>query len=186
MAEEGFTCAMTGLPVSGPIDAIWDDGEWVSWDWINSQIDGVDAPSGFLIEDDPEDEQPHDWDLCCMIWQAFASERRTGETSKLWGRIGELYASERFGIALSRDGTQGHDGKLGDEFVEIKTISPHKRCPFVRVKRAGNFSMLAVVRIRSDEQFEARLVKRSALAKGNGGRYLVLTWSQICNMAEPI
>lgn len=34
----GLKCAMTGLPVTANGDAIWDDGEWISWDWINQNI----------------------------------------------------------------------------------------------------------------------------------------------------
>lgn len=28
-------CAMTGQKLNDPSDGIWDDGEWISWDWIN-------------------------------------------------------------------------------------------------------------------------------------------------------
>jgi hypothetical protein len=32
-----FRCSETGGIIDGPENAIWDDGEWISWDWINSQ-----------------------------------------------------------------------------------------------------------------------------------------------------
>jgi hypothetical protein len=31
-------CAMTGQPLRDYSDAIDDDGEWISWDWINGQL----------------------------------------------------------------------------------------------------------------------------------------------------
>jgi hypothetical protein len=188
MDEPGMRCAMTGIPIRDSGDGIWDDGEWISWEWINRQIEDQETGRDEIEVEDSfvEDEQPFDWELCCMIREAIDSERRSGETSLLWGRIGELYAAERFGLTLSRNNTQGHDGRLGNDLVEIKTITPRKRKPFVRAKRAGNFSMLAVIRVRPDHQFEARMVRRDRLPKGNDGAYVVLSWSRVCALAEPI
>ena len=31
-------CSMTGRPMKDSSEGIWDDGEWISWDWINSQL----------------------------------------------------------------------------------------------------------------------------------------------------
>ena len=31
-------CAMTGLPMRDTSEGIYDDGEWISWDWINGQL----------------------------------------------------------------------------------------------------------------------------------------------------
>jgi len=31
-------CSMTGRPMRDTSEGIYDDGEWISWDWINSQI----------------------------------------------------------------------------------------------------------------------------------------------------
>ena len=38
----GLKCAMTGLPVTANGGAIWDDGEWISWGWINQNIADLD------------------------------------------------------------------------------------------------------------------------------------------------
>lgn len=121
-----------------------------------------------------------------LVCEASEREEQTGKISALWGRVGELYAAIRYGVKLSRRHAQGHDGRLGKELVEIKTITPRKRKPFVRAKRAGNFSMLAVIRVRPDHQFEARIVRRDRLPKGNDGAYVVLSWSRVCALAEPI
>src|SRR5262245_41957647 len=31
-------CSMTGKPLRDRTEGIWDDGEWISWDWINGQL----------------------------------------------------------------------------------------------------------------------------------------------------
>jgi hypothetical protein len=57
---------------------------------------------------------------------------------------------------------------LGNDFVEVKTISPEKSAHKVHVKRAGNFSKLLVVRIDENFEFEGKMVARSELGKGKG------------------
>jgi len=32
-----YRCSMTGAPIA-PGEGVWDDGEWVSWDYLNGQI----------------------------------------------------------------------------------------------------------------------------------------------------
>lgn len=176
-------CAMTGIPVTGAGDAIWDDGEWISWEWINQQI-ALQEEEAIPVEDRGVEEiLPVGEALCRLIYEAIEAERSTGKTSSLWGRIGELYAAQRFGFQLTKSHSQGHDGRWGNELVEIKTITPFKKKPFVRVKRAGNFSMLAVVRVRPDYRFQVRVVRRDQLPKGDGGAYAVVTWTTICKLA---
>jgi hypothetical protein len=186
MADPGMRCAMSGIPIRDPGDGIWDYGEWISWEWINSEIEAQEQSVVRTDAGNVEEEQPLDFELRRSVREAMACELRTGEPSLLWGRIGERYAAERFGLQLSRNNSQGHDGRIGNDFVEIKTITPLKQKPFVRVKRAGNFSMLAVIRVRPDYRFEARIVRRDRLPKGNGGAYLVLAWSSVCALAEPV
>ncbi len=99
-----------------------------------------------------------------------------------WGSIGESYVAEKFGVNLCSRHTEGHDGRLGDELVEIKTITPHKRRPFVTVKRSGNFSVLAVVRVADDCGLEARFVRRKQLPTGDGGKRLVISWNTLCRI----
>ena len=71
--------------------------------------------------------------------------------------------------------TQGSDGVLGNDFVEVKTITPDKRSDGVRLKRAGNFGKLVVVKISDDFQFAARMVNRQLLGKGKG-KWATLSW----------
>ena len=75
---------------------------------------------------------------------------------------------------------QGSDGKLGNDFVEVKTISPEKTKSTVTVRRRGNFSKLLVVKIDDEFNFEGRLVDRNLIGrkKGNKGSATV-SWSKI-------
>jgi len=82
--------------------------------------------------------------------------------------LGELYAEIKFGMKRHRPKAQGSDGKLGNDFVEVKTISPEKAAHKVQVKRKGNFSKLLVVKISESFEFEGRIVDRSALRTGTG------------------
>jgi hypothetical protein len=39
MSKSPMRCAMTGVEIRDSGDGIWDDGEWISWQWINGQIE---------------------------------------------------------------------------------------------------------------------------------------------------
>ena len=100
----------------------------------------------------------------------------TGRHLPVYGEIGELYAERRFGITRHQPRAQGSDGRLDDDFVEIKTISPEKQKAAVQVKRAGNFSKLCLVKIDEDFRIDARMIDRSDLPKGTG-KYIRVSWS---------
>jgi len=179
---------MTGIPIRDSSDGIWDDGEWISWEWINSKIGIQEQDADEYLDEEADNytfpcPQPSGLELRRLVSKAIEDERITSTTSEHWGLIGELYAAELFNIKLTRGNSQGHDGRLGDDLVEIKTITPRKKIPFVRVKRSGNFSMLAIVRVRTDYSFEATLVRRDRLPEGNGGSCLVLSWKRACALA---
>ena len=168
-------CAMTGLELSDPSDGIWDDGEWISWGWINDQIDKQEFKSQYAVEDIELVE----------IFERFVEvaadyKNTTGRYLQVWGELGELYAQVKFGLDLHRPHTQGSDGKLGNDFVEVKTISPEKAKTTVTVSRGGNFSKLLVVKIDDKFNFEGRLVDRSLLGRKKGTRGSAsLSWSRI-------
>ena len=102
----------------------------------------------------------------------------TGRYLPVFGELGELYAEMKYGIERHRPRTRGSDGKLGNDFIEIKTISPEKKAPKVRIKRSGNFNRLVVVRISSNFDFESRMIDRSALSKGSG-KFVSASWQSI-------
>jgi hypothetical protein len=161
---------MTGQEQNDPSDGIWDDGEWISWDWISQQIYAQERQAEFpTASREILDIFEH------LIEVAVEYKEVTGRYLPLWGELGELYAEIKFGIKRHRPMAQGSDGKLGNDFVEVKTISPEKRGEKVHVKRAGNFSKLVVVKITENFDFEAKMIDRSELQKGNG-KHAFVSW----------
>ena len=94
------------------------------------------------------------------------------------GELGELFAAIMFGIDLHAPRTEGSDGMLGSDFVEVKTITPEKKRDSVRLKRTGNFSKVVVVKITKDFQFGARMISRRSLKKGRGV-WVELSWDDM-------
>ncbi len=113
-----------------------------------------------------------------LVENARAYHALTGRYLQIWGELGELYAEVTYGIKRHKPHTRGSDGKLGNDFVEIKTISPEKEGEKVQVKRAGNFNRLLVIKISEQLEFEGRFIKRKSLSKGDGA-YARVSWSNI-------
>ncbi len=99
----------------------------------------------------------------------------TGRYLQIWGELGELYAEIEYGIKRHKPHATELDGKLGNDFIEIKTISPEKGDEQVQVKSAGNFNKLLVVKISEDFTFEGHFIGRKRLSKGNGA-YARVSW----------
>ncbi|WP_201767067.1 DUF6998 domain-containing protein [Novipirellula maiorica] len=166
-------CSMTGLPLNDPSQGIYDDGEWISWNWINRQIDQQ------HFRDQYPNADPKLAELFETLVQDAASHfAMTGRFLQIWGELGELYAEVKYGIKRHKPKTPGSDGKLGNDFVEIKTISPEKKSQSVRVKLAGNFNKLLVVKITRDFAFESRMLARKKMPKSEGAQVNV-QWSSI-------
>jgi len=158
--------------MSGPADGIWDDGEWISWDWINQQ----------LSDQELKAEYPNADLIVVQIFQDLVEIAKeyyesTGRYLQIWGELGELYAEIKYGIERHAPGTAGSDGRMGNDWVEVKTISPEKSKDTVQVKRAGNFNKMLVVRISEKFEFESKLIDRKALGKGKG-KFARHTWQQ--------
>lgn len=118
-----------------------------------------------------------------LIFEALVNNARayhelTGRYLQIWGELGELYAEVNYGIKRHKPHTRGSDGKIGNDFVEIKTISPEKGGAQVQVKRAGNFNRLLVIMISGQFDFEGRFIKRKQLSKGDGA-YARVSWSNL-------
>lgn len=165
-------CAMSGAPM-GIGDGVYDDGEWISWDWINGELDKQDVQREYPAVDPAK----------AMLFEALvrtASEyfAMTGRYLQIWGELGELYAEVKFGVKRHRPHTKGSDGKIGNDFVEVKTISPEKTGGKVHVKRAGNFNKLLVIKIDRNFAFEGRLIDRRKLGKGSG-THASVSWSAL-------
>ena len=164
---------MTGRIIDGPSDAIWDDGEWISWDWINEQLYEQELRERYP-EADPELVEVFE----SLVYEAARYKQVTGRYLPIFGELGEIFAEITFGIKRHKPRTQGSDGRLGNDFIEIKTITPEKKKEQVSVKRQGNFNKLLAIKINEDFEFEARMIDRKNISKGKGKEAKV-SWSSM-------
>lgn len=165
-------CCESGKDVFEPgYDCIIDDGEAVSWDWINEQI----------ARQDIHDEYPEcDIEIAeifrDLVEDAIRYHSATGRYLQIWGELGELYGEVRYNIKRHRPYTAGSDGCMGKDFVEIKTISPEKGTDKIEVKTAGNFNRLLIVKISDDFRFESRMIERGKLIKKKSNKKVYVSW----------
>ena len=161
----------------GPDSAIWDDGEWVSWDDINQQIQykewGAKYPNADrslipIFED--------------LLSAAESYYGHTGRHLQVYGDIGELFCAITHGMKLNRNYAPGSDGRLGNDHIEVKTITPLKNSDVVEVKASVNFNKLFVVRINADFEISGRMIDRKKLPAPKGGMYRI-SWKQINSQA---
>ena len=164
---------MTGEHL-GPDNAIWDDGEWISWDEINQQIQYKEWRARYPNADlslVPIFES--------LIGVAEEYHLLTGSHLQVYGDIGELYGAITHGIKLHRNYAKGSDGRLGNHFVEVKTITPFKNCDTVEINLDRNFSQVLIVKINADFEVRGKLIDRKALPKGKlRGNRLRIDWAQ--------
>ena len=160
----------------GPDYAIWDDGEWVSWDEINQQIQykewGAKYPNADrslipIFED--------------LLSTAEHYHNVTGSHLQVYGDIGELFCAITHGMKLNRNYAAGADGRLGNDHVEVKTITPFKNSDMVEVKASGNFSKLFVVKITAEFEIAGRLIDRKYLPPAKCGKIQV-RWRDLPNL----
>jgi len=156
-------CSMTGKILEDTSQGIWDDGEWVSWEYIN-QLQDLQEPRTTAPLVSEELREIFD----SLKHTAAAYKQHTGRYLDIFGELGELYAEIQPGIKRHKLNAPGSDGRLGNDFVEVKTISPLKQDDKVRVKRAGNFNKLYVVKISENFFFDGRMIDRRDLKKGKG------------------
>lgn len=157
----------------GPDNAIWDDGEWISWAEINSQLAELELQARYPNAD--LSLIPFFKELLNL---AEDYHNQTDRHLQVYGDIGELFGAIHFGIELNRNHAKGSDGRLGNDFVEIKTITPFKQKDVVTVRLDRNFSKLLLVKIDEDFQVTGRMVDRSALPKTKG-RMLRVSWAML-------
>ncbi|TRY29767.1 hypothetical protein [Aliiglaciecola sp. M165] len=151
--------------------------------WEHDNWDSIEE----FVDDDEDwdcDEEPKNpttlelWELLDdLIRTAQNYLELTGRHLPIYGELGELYGEAKYGIKRHKPFTQGSDGKLGKDFVEIKTISPHKSDNTVLVKRAGNFNRLLIVKISVDFKFKSKMIDRKSLRKGSG-KHFKAKWSE--------
>lgn len=158
------------------MDGIWEDGEWTTWDEISHQIHLQDLHDRYPHANPEVVEVFHD-----LLDGAARYRSLNGRHLDIFGELGELYAEIRFGIKRHRLRAAGSDGRLGNDFIEIKTIGPESRSGRVRIKRAGNFSKIVIVRIDDELRFQCRMIERKALTKG-AGKWMTVSWSSLAEL----
>lgn len=144
---------------------------YAPWEW-------VDTPEDELPQGDHQVDPELSYLFESLVENAREYHELTGRYLQIWGELGELYAEVTYGIKRHKPHTRGSDGKLGNDFIEIKTMSPERSGEQVEVKLAGNFNKLLVVRITRDFEFESRLVSRRLLPKTDGSHARV-AWSAL-------
>ena len=157
----------------GPDNAIWDDGEWVSWDEINRQIQCQEWRAKY-----PNAKLSLVTYFEQLLQLAEDYFYETGKHLQLYGDIGELFGAITYGVDLHDNYTEGSDGRLGDDLVEIKTITPFKKRDTIFVKTTGNFNKLLVVKINEKFEISGKMVNREELPP-NDGKFLEIRWSDL-------
>ena len=168
----------------GPDNAFWDDGEWISWDTFGTEFDDQESHLAQLEREAELKLRFPKADIslipCFQDLLAIAEGyfRVSGKHLQVYGDIGELFGAITYGIALHRNYAPGSDGRLGKDFVEVKTITPFNTHDRVKINLAGNFSKLLVVKVNADFEVSGKMVDRKRLPK-SGGQNLNLTWGGI-------
>lgn len=152
-------------------NAFWDDGEWVTWDEIDQQIQYKEWRARY-----PNADLSLVSIFQSLLETAQSYHELTGRHLQVYGDIGELYGVITHGLKLHRNYAQGSDGRIGDDFVEVKTITPFKGDDVVTLNMARNFSMVLIVKITEDFEIRGKLVDRKSLSRSTGDR-LRLDWT---------
>lgn len=163
----------------GPTDmwnednAIYDDGEWITWTEINTHLARLEFEARFPNLD--VDLVPIFQDLLAIAQNYY---ELTGSHLQVYGDLGELYGAITHGLKLHRNYAQGSDGKIGNHFVEVKTITPFKSNDTITLNLKRNFSKVLIVKIDSDFEVQSKLIDRKALPKVKGTS-LKLSWADV-------
>uniref|UniRef100_UPI0028B2095E hypothetical protein n=1 Tax=Sandarakinorhabdus sp. TaxID=1916663 RepID=UPI0028B2095E len=131
-------------------NAIYDDGEWITWTEINSHLARLEFEAEF----------PHyDVELVPILQSlmraAMDYNNITGKHLHIYGDVGEIFGAITHGLKLHRDYAQGSDGKIGNDFIEVKTITPFKNSDTVTINLERHFSKVLIVKI--DDNFDISL-----------------------------
>lgn len=158
-------------------NAIYDDGEWITWTEINSHLELLEFEAHFpdlKVELVPIFQK--------LLSTAEHYHHLTGSHLQVYGDLGELYGAITHGIKLHRNYAQGSDGKLGNDFVEVKTITPFKSTDTITLNLKRNFSKVLIVKIDGNFEVQSKMIDRKALPKVKSEQ-LRLDWNHFSNAA---
>ncbi|PZR01079.1 MAG: hypothetical protein DI533_08175 [Cereibacter sphaeroides] len=153
--------------------AFYDDGEWVTWSEIEGQLRYKEWAAKY--PNAMRSMIPYFEDLISL---AESYHLQTGRHLSVYGDVGELFGAITCGISLNRTYAQGSDGRLGNDHVEIKTITPFKNRDVVIVDTSRHFNKLLVVKINKYFQVAGRMIDRKKLPK-RGGRFVRIHWDDL-------
>jgi len=154
--------------------AFYDDGEWVLW----SEMDADSLRDQEWCARYPNANRammPYFDDLLGL---AKDYHQETGLHLAVYGDLGELFGAITHGIKLNKNYAQGADGRIGNDHVEVKTITPFKNKDVVVVDKSGHFNKLFVVKINESFEVSGRMIDRKQLPK-RSGRYLKVRWADL-------
>jgi hypothetical protein len=177
-------------PPHGEIDFtewFWEEGEWIhlaspiddDFDWEgDSELERLE------VEAELQREFPNGR---VKLWRYYARllklakdyHDQTGSHLQVYGDIGELYGAVVHGIHLNSNYTRGADGKLGNDHIEIKTITPFKAKDEVTVWLDGHFNKLLVVKITKDFSVTGRMIARKNLPVKKGMKWVKVQWQDL-------
>ena len=161
--EGMIQCSMNHRLYTDNTLGIWDDGEWVSWDYINEHVEDWE-----LQKEYPNASLELVHNFHALVEVAIDYKQITGRYLDIWGELGEFYAEVKYGLKRHRAHAPGSDGRIGNDFYEVKTISPMKSRDRVEVKCAGNFSKLIIVKVDTDYSFDSKVIQRNMIRQGAG------------------
>jgi hypothetical protein len=168
--------------ILGPDNAYWDDGEWISWEDVSSaDIDDYSHLSRLEYEARLRERYPKADITLIPYFEALLKLAEnyyldTGRHLQVYGDIGELFGAIAYGIKLNRNYAPGADGRLGNDHVEIKTITPFNKHDRAIVNLGGNFSKLLLVKINESFCVSGKLIDRKALQQTKS-RQVRVTWT---------
>lgn len=154
-------------------NAFYEDGEWITWTEINSHLEQLEFEAAFPNLD--VELVPVFQDLLSV---AVHYHELTGSHLQVYGDLGELYGAITHGLKLHRNYAQGSDGKIGNHFVEVKTITPFKRNDTITLNLKRNFSKVLIVKIDANFEVQSKLIDRKSLPKAKSDR-LSLKWADV-------
>jgi hypothetical protein len=152
-------------------NAFWDDGEWITWDEINEQIQYKEWRARY-----PNADLSLVSVFENLLETAQSYHELTGRHLQVYGDIGELYGVITHGLKLHRIYAQGSDGRIGNDFVEVKTITPFKSNDVISLNMTRNFNKVLIVKINENFEIRGKLIDRRSLPKSAGDR-LRLDWA---------
>ena len=113
-----------------------------------------------------------------MLHAARRFHRDTGRYLTIYGDIGEVFACAVLGMKLNRACAKGSDGRVGNDHVEVKTLSPRSATLCATVRKDRHFTQVLLVRVTPQHKVSARLIDRGRLTFDGQGQ-CQLDWREV-------